>query len=89
MISYARVRSTLRAISTTARGVTPGRRGVTRRQKIVLLIGVTLLGVAHASCARVQSHYVLPQLAVADPSFLPTLEAYTSRPTPATPWTCY
>jgi len=47
-------------------------------RKIVLLIGVTLLGLAHASCARVQSHYALPQLAVADPSFLPTLEAYTS-----------
>jgi cardiolipin synthase A/B len=44
----------------------------------MLLIGVTLLGVAQASCARVQSHYVLPSLAVADPSFLPTLEAYTS-----------
>jgi hypothetical protein len=53
-------------------------RGLTRGQKVVLLIGVTLLGLAHASCARVQSHYVLPQLAVSDPSFLPTLEAYTS-----------
>ena len=49
-----------------------------RGKKIVLLIGVTLLGLAQASCAHVQSHYVLPQLAVADPSFLPTLEAYTS-----------
>jgi cardiolipin synthase len=55
-----------------------GGRGLTRGHKIVLLIGVTLLGLAHASCARVQSHYVLPQLAVADSSFLPTLEAYTS-----------
>jgi hypothetical protein len=44
----------------------------------VLLIGVFLLGLAHASCARVQSHYQLPQLAAADPSFLLTLEAYTS-----------
>ena len=43
-----------------------------------MLIGVTLLGLAHASCARVQSHYVLPQLAVADRSFLPTMEAYTA-----------
>ena len=41
-------------------------------------MGITLLGLAHASCARVQSHYKLPELAVADPSFLPTLEAYTS-----------
>jgi cardiolipin synthase A/B len=51
---------------------------LTRGRQVVLLIGLTLLGVAHASCARVQSHYKLPQLAVADPSFLPTLEAYTS-----------
>jgi cardiolipin synthase len=53
-------------------------RGLTRGQKTALLIGVILLGLAHASCARVQSHYVLPQLAVADRSFLPTMEAYTS-----------
>jgi cardiolipin synthase A/B len=43
-----------------------------------LLVGVALLGLAPVSCARVQSHYGLPDLAVADPSFLPTLEAYTS-----------
>jgi len=61
-------------ISTKERSV----RGLTRGQKVALLIGVTLLGLANASCARVQSHYVLPQLAVADPSFLPTVEAYTS-----------
>jgi cardiolipin synthase len=41
-------------------------------------MGVTLLGLAPASCARVQSHFRLPDLAVTDPSFLPTLEAYTS-----------
>jgi len=51
---------------------------LTQGQKTALLIGVTLLGLAHASCARVQSHYVLPQLAAADRSFLPTMEAYTS-----------
>jgi cardiolipin synthase A/B len=51
---------------------------VTRGQTVGLLIGVTLLGLAQASCARVQSHYALPDLAVADPSFLPTLEAYTA-----------
>ena len=44
----------------------------------MLLIGVFLLGLAHASCARAKSHYQLPQLAAADPSFLLTLEAYTS-----------
>jgi hypothetical protein len=53
-------------------------RRLIRGQNVVLLIGITLLGLAHASCARVQSHYVLPQLAVSNPSFLPTLEAYTS-----------
>ncbi len=53
-------------------------RGLTPTQKLVLLVGVTLLGLAQASCARVQSHYVLPNVAVSDPSFLPTLEAYTS-----------
>ena len=53
-------------------------RGLIRTQKLVLLIGLTLLSLAHASCARVQSHYVLPQLAVSDRSFLPTVEAYTS-----------
>ena len=51
---------------------------MTRGQNVVLLIGVFLLGLAHASCARAQSHYQLPQLAAADPSFLLTLEAYTS-----------
>src|ERR1700682_318534 len=51
---------------------------LTRGHKVALLIGVALLGLAYASCARVQSHYVLPQLAVAAPAFLPTVEAYTS-----------
>jgi phosphatidylserine/phosphatidylglycerophosphate/cardiolipin synthase-like enzyme len=51
---------------------------LTRGQTIVLLVGLILLGLTQASCARVQSHYELPRLAVADPSFLPTLEAYTS-----------
>ena len=52
-------------------------RGSTR-WKMALRLAVIVLGLAEASCARVQSHYTLPQLAVADPSFLPTLEAYTS-----------
>ena len=51
---------------------------MTRGQNVVLLIGVFLLGLAHASCARVQSHYQLPQLAAADPSFLLTMAAYTT-----------
>lgn len=53
-------------------------RGVTRGDKVIVLIGIALLALAHASCARVQAHYALPELEVADPSFLPTLVAYTS-----------
>jgi hypothetical protein len=34
-------------------------RGSTCGQKVVVLIGVSLLGLAHTSCARAQSHYVL------------------------------
>src|SRR5690242_3402895 len=49
-----------------------------RGRKLVLLTCVGLLAFAQASCARVQSHYVLPDLAASDPAFLPTLEAYTS-----------
>jgi len=41
-------------------------------------MGVILLGLAPASCARVQSHFGLPDLPVADPAFVPTIEAYTS-----------
>jgi cardiolipin synthase len=44
----------------------------------VCLIGVTLLALVAVSCARVQSHYELPDLAATDPSFRPTIEAYTS-----------
>ena len=51
---------------------------MTRRRTVLVLIATALLGLAHASCARVQSHYGLPQLAAADPAFLPTIEAYTS-----------
>ena len=44
----------------------------------VWLIGVTLFGLVSAACTRVQSHLELPRLAAEDPSFLPTIEAYTS-----------
>jgi hypothetical protein len=53
-------------------------RGLTRGQKVVPLIVVTLFSLVHVSCGRVQPHYVLPKLAVADPSFLPSVDAYTS-----------
>ena len=49
----------------------PGRNGR-------LLIGVILLGLTSASCAGVQSHFALPDLPAEAPSFLPTIEAYTS-----------
>jgi cardiolipin synthase A/B len=45
-----------------------------------LLIGVTLVGLAPAACARVPSHFAVPQLAVADAAFIPTIEAYTIAP---------
>jgi len=51
-------------------------------RRFLLLIGVTLLGLAPAACARVPSHFAVPQLAVADAAFIPTLEAYTLIPTP-------
>ena len=52
---------------------------VRRRPNIVLLVVTTILfSVASASCARVQSHFALPELAAEEPSFLPTVEAYTS-----------
>jgi hypothetical protein len=45
-----------------------------------MLIGATLLGLAAAACARVPSHFAVPQLAVADRAFIPTTEAYTVAP---------
>ena len=49
-----------------------------RGRNVSLLVGVTLLALASASCAGVQSHFALPELAAEEPSFLPTIEAYTS-----------
>jgi phosphatidylserine/phosphatidylglycerophosphate/cardiolipin synthase-like enzyme len=37
-----------------------------------------VLGLAAAACARVQSHFALPELAATDAACLPTVEAYTS-----------
>lgn len=54
------------------------RRTGTLRRRIGLLLAVTLLGVASSACARVQSHFTLPDLTIADPSFGPTIEAYTA-----------
>src|SRR4029450_6461511 len=50
---------------------------MTRGRNTVWLIGVTLFGLVSAACARVQPHLELPTLAAEDPSFLPTVEAYT------------
>jgi cardiolipin synthase A/B len=52
---------------------------VTRRRSVAL-VGIFLLGVAAAACARVQTHYKVPNLGVTDPSFIPTIEAYSSAP---------
>jgi cardiolipin synthase len=51
---------------------------MTRGRNTVWLIGATLFGLVSAACARVQPHLELPTLAAEDPSFLPTVEAYTS-----------
>ena len=50
------------------------------RRGSAALIGVVLLGVAAAACARVQTYYKVPNLGVTDPSFIPTIEAYASAP---------
>jgi hypothetical protein len=39
-----------------------------------------LLGLASAACVRVPSHFAVPELAVADPAFIPTIEAYAIAP---------
>jgi cardiolipin synthase A/B len=52
--------------------------GWTVGRTVVLLIVVMLVGLAPAACARVQSHVVLPELPASDPSFAPTVAAYTS-----------
>jgi hypothetical protein len=41
-------------------------------------MAVTVLGLAASACARVPSHFALPDLAMGDPAFGPTIEAYTA-----------
>jgi cardiolipin synthase len=53
------------------------RRTGTLRRSVGLLLTATVLGLASSACARVQTHFALPDLAMADPSFGPTIEAYT------------
>jgi cardiolipin synthase A/B len=48
------------------------------RRTVGLLMVVALLGLASSGCARVQSHFALPDLAMGDPAFGPTIEAYTT-----------
>lgn len=48
------------------------------RRTVGRLMVVTLLGLASSGCARVQSHFALPDLAMGDPAFGPTIEAYTA-----------
>lgn len=45
-----------------------------------LLAWVILATLVSTSCARVNPHVSLPQLALGEPSFFPTLEAYASAP---------
>ena len=44
------------------------------------LTGVVLACMMIAACARVQPHLTLPELALGEPSFFPTLEAYAAAP---------
>ena len=53
------------------------RRTGTLRRSVGLLLTATVLGLASSACARVQTHFALPDMAMADPSFGPTIEAYT------------
>lgn len=48
------------------------------RRTVGLLMVVALLGLASSGCARVQSHFALPDLAMGDAAFGPTIEAYTA-----------
>ena len=51
-----------------------------RARKTLALTGVMLLGLTSAACVRVPSHFAVPQLAVADRAFIPTIEAYAIAP---------
>jgi cardiolipin synthase len=46
-------------------------------RRLTILLAVSL---ALSACARVHPHVVLPALQLGEPSFFPTLEAYTSSP---------
>ena len=48
------------------------------RRWVGLLMAVTVLALTSGACARVQSHFALPDLAMGDPAFGPTIEAYTA-----------
>jgi len=45
-----------------------------------LLLLAALLAAGGAGCARVTEHRVLPQLSLGEPSFFPTIEAYSNAP---------
>jgi cardiolipin synthase len=46
-----------------------------KRLAVLFVVGLALVG-----CARVHPHTLLPNLQLGEPSFFPTLEAYTSAP---------
>lgn len=50
------------------------------RASIRPLIALVFLLASVAACARVHPHVALPPLALGEPSFFPTLEAYTATP---------
>jgi cardiolipin synthase len=50
------------------------------RHRSLLLLGPLVLAVVTASCAQVRPHLVLPQVAVGDPAFIPTVQAHAATP---------
>ena len=49
------------------------------RRAIGLFMVVVALGLASSACARVQSHFALPDLAMGDPAFGPTIVVRSTR----------
>jgi cardiolipin synthase A/B len=50
------------------------------RRRVSLIFTTLIVVAALAGCMRVHRHIVLPELALGEPSFFPTLEAYASAP---------
>jgi cardiolipin synthase len=58
--------------------VTASIRRAARAERVPCVLGALLLVAGLAGCAHVEQHLKLPDLAMGDPSFGPTIEAYTA-----------